>query len=628
MAYEKLSNQLTLANNLDSYITSQLNLVTKQRARAQLEAESKFTRAVLEDNLTLEQQLEYRKDQLNQTTNRDERRDLRDKIATLKNQIEQKAFTDSYVDELMRLNEGTQSVESTVSWLQNKLAKTTDQDLISKIKENINTLKGKQYEIQQTTIQKGTEFANNSKATDIINTQINKVNGARSKALLAGNNDYVAVLDLQLQSLNKTLNESTLTNNMLQLANSALLGQSALATLNAYNKYLETSDTKTPITVGGQRFNSAKEFWEGKRSEFLNDRSGNGFFPRYQNELKNQIDYKVSKGILNNDSMSDVKAWYDTTKNRPELADYQERITQDQQTALKLTADNRANSILNEYATKNDSKKAINDLAYIQDTYGVDMTTNYQKVIANASKDREDQVRNLISTMGEVMKANPGMSQADALKEAAKVGAAATFSPEEMATKSAEQIITETPKKSAEQFANPQKMTPDLTKEGKTFAEKAPLVEGQLYRAKNDNAVYKYEGGKLRTFVGNWSPDQFKQATGKTFEQVNVIDNVTGYKTGDMITPDTAKVEAPMPQANQAVGEKISSPGLMKYYTPDQIVKRGTDIFLKPEVKSVVGKLLTPEEFANMQKDKNLKPADLEKKIIRDETTKNIYLRQ
>ena len=86
MAYERLSEQKTIATNLGSFIDSQMNLISQARLRKNLEDESQFNRAVLEDNLTLDQQLEWRKNQLSKITkgDKDERRRIRDEISTLK----------------------------------------------------------------------------------------------------------------------------------------------------------------------------------------------------------------------------------------------------------------------------------------------------------------------------------------------------------------------------------------------------------------------------------------------------------------------------------------------------------------------------------------------------------------
>ena len=64
MAFERVKT-LKYANNLGNFIDAQLVLMKNNRATRNLDDEAKFTRAVLDDNLSYEKQLEHRKDQLN-----------------------------------------------------------------------------------------------------------------------------------------------------------------------------------------------------------------------------------------------------------------------------------------------------------------------------------------------------------------------------------------------------------------------------------------------------------------------------------------------------------------------------------------------------------------------------------
>ena len=203
MAFERIRDKKVLAINLNSFISSQLTLVRTLMTRRNLEDESKFNAAVLEDNLTLDQQLEYRQDQLKRVKkDKDERRRVRDEIAGLKDRIEYKKFEDGYIAEVMKLNEGTQSIANTISWINKRMSRTTDQKIIRQMKTELSALKTRRYTEQQNMLTKQTEFATNNKTVSVLDTQIGRVNNARVKALTAGNDDYVALLDLQIQALN------------------------------------------------------------------------------------------------------------------------------------------------------------------------------------------------------------------------------------------------------------------------------------------------------------------------------------------------------------------------------------------------------------------------------------------
>jgi len=617
MAYERLSDKKIIATNLGSFIESQIQLISKTRLRRNLDDEAQFNRAVLEDNLTLEQQLEYRQDQMKRVVvgDKDERRRIRGEISTLKDLIEQKAYNDEYLSQIMDLNSGVQSIDRTINWLNEKLANTTDSTIQKSIKENLASLMSNRYEAQKTAITRQTEFANNDKTEVVITKQIANINSERAKALKAGNEDYVALLDLQLQSLNKTNSESAVQRTLLNFSVATMSGQSATSLLNQFNAQIENASLDAPITIGGTTYDNAKQFWELKRGDYLNDRSENGFFSRYQTELNEKVDYKSSRGILTNDSLAEVKAWYEGLKDRPELAEYSDRIGQDQQTALQTTGDKRAVSVLNEFSTKLDAKKAISDLAYMQDAYGIDQTLNYQKVVSSAAKEKEDQVNNILSTMASVMKDSPGMTNQQALEIAVKSGAGATFSPEELATKKASDVINESGKKSTEQqFGEDTGLTVNPEKEGKSFAT-PQLKDGDLIKMANSNTIYKYEGGQLHGFTGNWDETQFKAYTGKGFAAVKTVSDISGLQQGSMIKT----TEIP----STAQGALVPHPDMLKYYNPQDIITVGQAKYLKQNVKPIWGNKLSPTEYSALQKQ--FAPADVEKKTVR--AGNDIYLK-
>lgn len=620
MAYELLSAKKKVATNLGEFISSQLTLLAQNRTRKNLEDEQKFNKAVMEDNLTLDQQLEYRKDQLKkvEALDKDEKLRIKKEISSLTDRIEQQKFNDDYLAQLIDLNAGVQSIETTINWLNDTLSRTTDLTIKNSIKDNISQLQSKLYEQRRNVLQSNTTYASESQDEKIIGNQITNINNARVEALKSGNDDYVALLDLQLQTLNKAKAESTINKTLMNFSVSTMTGNSATALLNEFNKQLESVDDTIPVTIGGTRYDSAKSFWELKRSEYLNDRSDNGFFTRYQAELNDKITYKSTKNILNNDTFKDVDNWYSTLKDRPELASYSERIDQDKQKSLSSTADLRSSSILNEFAIKLDANKALNELAYIQDTYGVDQSLNYQKIVTSAAKEKQEQVSQILSTMSSIMSANPGTTSQQAMEQAIKSGAGASISPEELASKKASDIISNlSTTAEKEQFGETSPLTTDKSMAAKFSAPS--LKEGEYYKAANDKTVYKYEGGTLRPLSGAWDENSFKQYSGKSFDAIQPINSVASLSKGTPITKTDINATTP----TEAVGEKISSPDLLKYYQPDQIITKGSDKFLKAGVKSVLGEKLTGETFGSMQKQYD--QATLEKKIIR--AGKDIYLK-
>lgn len=536
MAFNRIKSKV-YSKDLGNYIAAQIILLQNNRSTKNLESEAKFTNAVLNENLSYDQQLDYRKQQLAELDNSDktEKRRLRGEIAKLNDLIEQKKYTDDYLVEVDQMNSGAQSIDETLKWLKNRLTNTTDMAIKSDINKEIADLNAKRYTLQISAITKQTEYANNNKTPEILDAQIEKVKKQRTSAALIGDDDLVATLDLQLQSLNKSKNESKINDISLKMAVDTIAGQSATGMLDAIDSAIKNADTANPITIDGIRYSSEQQFWQSQQGKYLNDRSSNGFFSRLKSEIADRMTYKQSKGILINDSLADVNKTYESLNAYPELKNYAEKIAQDNQAVLQTTADIRSNDILNEYYIKGDVNTAIKNLAYLKDKYGVDQTTNYQKIISAAAKDKQEQIQQILSTMNDLMSKNPGMSSGDALTAAIASGAGAIYSPETLAGTKASELIKGMADTAAAQQSGEDK-TGTITNNPTATPQ---LTEGGLYKLGNSSSVMLYEKGKLRTFIGNWNEEQFKQMTGKSFADVKVVNNLTGIPQGDPITLTT-----------------------------------------------------------------------------------------
>jgi hypothetical protein len=564
MAFERTKN---ISTNLGSFIDFQVDTIVKQRTIANLEDEARFNNAVLEDNLDLDQQLQYRQEQLKRVDKGDltEKRRIKSEIAGLKDRMEQKQYDDEYIVELTKLNSGIQSIESTIKWAEGRLANTTDQTIRKSLINKISELKSNKYTQQKDVLDKQTTFATNDKTDEVLTKQIDNVKNARVEALNAGNDDYVALLDLQLQQLNKAKSEAAISRKLINASVSSATGQTALGMLNYFNNQTELADTTTPVTIGETRYDSEQQFWSLKRAEYLNDRSTNGFFETYKGELKEKVDDKSTKGLLNLNTLKDVNGWYDYIVNRPELKDYKDRIDLDKQNSLSTTAESIATMALNQYKIDYDVNKTLSTLATIQDVYGVDQKLNYQKVILETSQTRETQVQQTLDTMNSILQGNPGMSVQDALQQAIKSGAGVAYSPEEMATQGVSGIITNAGTKAEEQQFGGKDITTPASGNITPFKQ-VNYQEGGLYRNQNENLVYKYENGQLRALTGDWNEEMLKKATGKGYSAVEVLGNIGTAPKGAEIKATDYSI--PAPTANTLQQGQVSGATTIKTNYP------------------------------------------------------------
>lgn len=541
MAYEREKENTVVSTNLAGYISSQLGLLRTQQIRLNNEAEAKYQQAVLEQHLSLQDQLAYRKDQLKTVgADPDETRRVKNEVASLKSQIDNKKITDAYLDELERQNGGMQSVDATINWLKTTIANNTDPAMISQLQTNLTALEQQRFSLQKDALDKATTFAVNDKTESVLNDQIAKVTAAKNKAILAGDEQYTNTLNLQLQNLNRTLNENKIAKAVTDLSVSTITGQSATATLDKIKSNLDSADMNTPVTIGGVSYHSAKDFWTAKLTDFLNDTSSNGFFGRYQGELSDKINYQVSKGTFNTDSLAGVRDAFNGIKTRPELADYQTRIDQVQQDTMQKTADIRATQVLNQFAIDLNADKASKELSAIQNFYGVDQTTNYQKLVLASSQKKDEQLQSILSATATIMSKNPGMTQEKAFQQAIAEGAGATISPESQANQTPTQQFNELKTQTTETAG------PKTTVDNSNLV-KPSFTENGVYKLGNNATVYQYVGGQLKP-VATTSEEDFKSATGKAYGDIETIASLGNTPIGETITkPAVTPAAAPAP---------------------------------------------------------------------------------
>ncbi len=102
MAYERKKENKLLGDSLDAFVSGISDAFTKQMQVRNAADEANFNKSVLEDNLSLDDQLSYRKDQLTRVSDDPtERARIKGEISSLKDRIEQKKFQDAYSEKLM-----------------------------------------------------------------------------------------------------------------------------------------------------------------------------------------------------------------------------------------------------------------------------------------------------------------------------------------------------------------------------------------------------------------------------------------------------------------------------------------------------------------------------------------------
>lgn len=472
MAYERLSQIKLEGSDLDAFVEGALAMYSRQLEARNADDEMRFNNLVLENNLSLDDQLSYRQDQLKRITDDPkERRRISGEVSSLKDRIEQKKFSDAYLDKLISFESGITSVDSVIDWLNNQMTSATDDSVKDSIRKELVSRQQQKLTIQQNILKNQTEYAIADKTESILNKQIEKINLARNNAILFGNQESQSVYDLQLQALNKAKNEATIENELKNFAVSTMTNaSSATGLLDAYNNKIVSSSSITPITIAGTTYTSAREFWTYKRDSYVADSSASGFLPRFSAEQTGNIKVKSSQGNLMTNDILNSSASYNSLLSRPELQAYSNNISIYRQDSLQTGADLLASKIYNEYLTTYDVSKALTSLDNIK-SIGVNVNEIYQKILTKNAEIKAQQISGITERAGTLV--TEGKAPTEAVAQASKEGAGVVVSPTQAASQSAESIAQQMAKGYEQQTVQPETRT---TATGSSAPSSQPVV--------------------------------------------------------------------------------------------------------------------------------------------------------
>lgn len=442
MASERLSDTKVVGNSLDTFVENLSTLYTRQLSIRNAEDELTFQEKVLSENLSLDDQLAYRKEQLKRASvDPSERRRIRLEIAGLTDRKEQQDFQDAYISKVTDYQSGLSSIDSVIQFLEDQRATTTDQTILNSIASKLSDAKGQKFDLSKKLLSDQTEYATNDKSVEVIDAQLARVNSARSTAILSGDDTLVATYDLQIQSLRKAKTETQVTRDLAELgALSATGATSAIGLLDALNSKIASASTSGSIQVGGVTYANLKDFWTFKRDSYLADSSNSGFFASLATESKNNINLLASQNALTVSKVSAATKTFDTLKGRQELQNFQTQLELYKQDVAQSGADALSVTIANQFTKDLDVSKAINDLTSIQNTLGVNVDDTITKIMQINAQTKNTQVGNILQAAQNAMANDPNLTPSEAIRQATAAGAGTVISPQQAANKSETQL--------------------------------------------------------------------------------------------------------------------------------------------------------------------------------------------
>lgn len=447
MAYERLSDTKIAnpvkADSLDAFVDTLMVTYKNQLAVRNADDELSFNEMVIAGNMTLDDQLKYRQDQLKRVSDDPtERKRIRGEIANLKDRIEQQKFTDTWAAKLADFQGGLISVDNVIQFLNDTKSGTTDSAILNTVAQKLADMQAQKFTLTQNLIKNSTDYAVNSKNVKVIDDQIKKVQSYKNQAALSGNDQIVSVYDLQLQSLTSAKTAAQVQDDILALGAVTATGSyGAVAMLDALNKKISTAANDGPVTVGGTTYASVRDFWTYKRDSYLSDSSSDGFFTQLSTELKNESSKLASKNSLDTGNVQKIAQTFDKLAARSELQNYANQIDLYKQDVLQSGANAVTTNILNEFARTLDVSKAVTDLTNVKNL-GVNVDDAYTKILTSNAATKNSQVSGILQAAQQAMQNNPSLTPELAVQQAVKAGAGFVVSPTDAAFSSEQDLAT------------------------------------------------------------------------------------------------------------------------------------------------------------------------------------------
>lgn len=375
----------TFSINLAQVVRESIGAIQTVRRSENAKKEADFQAAV-SSGMSYEAQIEYRQNQLDEAktsafgVDEEQVANLNESITSLKKLKRFNDYRTKYAEALGDMNEGKINAKVYRDRLQTLLGGATDPELQLEIQGNITQADAEVKRYEDTILTNQVKRAQFDGTEKILNSTIKKVKDARSKASLAGNEDEVAAYDATLSSLTSQLTQTKIEDSVNDITvASATRGINASGKLSSLNEEISKADDNTPITIGGKRYDSAREYWTSTRDMYLAGQ-GSGLFSDYFGELDGEYSSKINGDIARygytpSSTIQSINQDFQTMAMKPEFQPFLDRVKNMGSVAVAAAVKTMAETIISRAQYSGDYKTADASLTQLGTQFGVDTQT-------------------------------------------------------------------------------------------------------------------------------------------------------------------------------------------------------------------------------------------------------------
>ena len=392
-----------LTVNLKGLIDSKVTALLAVRKREKAISEAKFQQLVIDSGMSYDSQLEYRKKQIDEEKKKDNPdkdyiTELNSSVTDLRKLNKYKKINSDYLDSYNNLKDGKISLEQHLGLLRDQYNEAPDEAGKAEILSEMSKVRTQIAEAEINTLKNRVSLAEKDGTVSTLNNAIQSVLTRKSFADLSGNTEESSAWDVTLASLRKQLNETNINNSIHDIDfNLSRKGGTSTSKIDLLNDEISKADTATKVTINGTVYNSAKEYWESKRNNYIagigDDKNFSSFFNDFETEVKNKID-TVSKintyGFVPVTTIQSIGDTYNSLASKPEFTNYKDKLNTSKISALSYGVDKSASALITSSVETLNLDSGIKALESLESKFGIDLSSNKadlnSKIISKGSQ--------------------------------------------------------------------------------------------------------------------------------------------------------------------------------------------------------------------------------------------------
>lgn len=404
MAFNTTIDKATkLSVNLGNIVAAQVSSLSVVRKREQSIKEAAFQQTVIDQGLSYDAQLAYRKQQLSEEKNKPGAVDeeylstIESSISDIRKLIKFQKIRDDYLGSYENLKSGKISLQTHLDFLTTQYNNETDETIRKELRDEISSVRTQISESEVNTLNNRVLLAEKDGTVNALQSAIDSVSSRKAFADLNGNAEESSAWDVSLTSLKKQLNEARVANASHDIDfKITQYGGNALKKLDMLSTEIQTADDSTPVTIGGKTYTSAKDYWNGTLGAYING-SGTGnfsnFISDFEGEVKNKIDTvsRVNKfGFVPVPTLEAIQNDYSQILARPEFAMVADKVNTSKVAALSYGVDKSASALIESSTESLQLQSGQEALKSLGSKFGIDTTSRQfelqSKVISKGSQ--------------------------------------------------------------------------------------------------------------------------------------------------------------------------------------------------------------------------------------------------